>query len=268
MKDRGFDLKRAAVRTALALAVGLGGAAQASPARAAGYDISFGRGETKGVGERCAISGDIKVDRKPVHDDDALSALIVEFRRPAAVEAPWGASGRCTDNDQELADWIAAQKARNAANGFVRTDHEVIASSVVPNQETTGTCTDDISMSNGETRRLPAGSVGKGDVRVNGEALYDNREETGLVFVLTEDANVEAPWGANIQVIKNCFEGADVARNRIVSLFVSQLRESGCGSRCDSVDVVYAPGGKQANVEQAIARANAQASWIRRAIVA
>lgn len=250
---------------AMSLSLGVG------RVEAAGFDISFDRGERKQVPTRCAISGDVRVDGKDVFDHDALSALIVETRRSALIEAPFGASGRCFDNDRELADWITGQEDRNLSNGFARTDHVVISSSsVVDNQETTGTCTGDIQMGRRETRTVPAGSVGKGDVKVNGEALYDDRDDTGLVFVLTKDAEVEAPWGANIQVIKECFDGAEEARNRVIRRFRVELGESGCDrpTGCDRVDVVFAPGGRQGKslAEEAIAKAQQRfnGSWAER----
>lgn len=221
--------------------------------------ISIPRGGEATVPANCVVPSDIIVEGVPMQNHDALRGNIVVFERAAAVKAPWGASGICGD-ESEVPGIIQRlhqrQLERGCTNnaGCVGVDIQTIRrSGPVTMVEATGTCTDDIQMIPGDRMRISSGAVGKGDVRVNGVPIHDNLEGTGLVFVLNQDAEVEAPWGANVQIIKDCFEGAEAKRGEVVKRFQRELYETGCtydrtGRGCARVDVVYAPGGRQARV--------------------
>jgi hypothetical protein len=64
-------------------------------------------------------------------------------------------------------------------------------------------------------------------VQIDGVAKYDNAQETGLIVVLTKDADVKAPWGASVS-------SANVEDIKASMMMV------GCGlpAGCSTVNVV------------------------------
>lgn len=237
--------------------------------RGPGYDFTLKAGESRTLGPNCGISGDIAVNGTPVHDGDYLSALVTALHIKADVtpgKDTDAVSGRCYTGPNASADmngWVEDQIARNDAKGrFSRTDRIDIAAKQFQTQDQVkGTCTDDFEMESGETRYLPAGTVVKGDFHFNGEKINDDKAHTGLIGVLKQGGTVHAPEGVNVQILKECLENAEDLRHQVVVRFKKELLETGCRptlARCEEVDVVELPGGKQARVESAIAKVNAE----------
>lgn len=77
----------------------------------------------------------------------------------------------------------------------------------------------------GATETVAAGCVVSGDVVVDGQALYDNSEFTGVVVLIEgEAAQVHAQWGASVWPAGTVLQTAHDA-----------LMLTGCGSSCVSV---------------------------------
>jgi hypothetical protein len=263
-------------RFVMAAALALVGVAATTPKpaeaqRGPGFDFTIPAGKTETIGPNCGISGDIVVNGKAVHDGDYLSALVTALHIRASVtpgKDTDSVSGRCYTGPNAGADmngWVTDQIGRNDAKGkFSRTDRIDIASEQFNTQDKIkGTCTDDFEMAPGETRFLPAGTVVKGDFDFNGVKINDDASESGLIGVLNEGGTVHSPDGVNVQILKQCLENADALRGQVINRFTRELLETGCRptrTRCEEVDVVYLPGGKQANgnlkIENAVAKVN------------
>lgn len=101
----------------------------------------------------------------------------------------------------------------------------------------------DFSISRGETTRINTPSVVGGDVKVNGVPAYDNNENTGLVVVVKDSADITAPWGAS----GFAFKGEDPVVQQLVDQAVTEMRQAGCanGKGCSGgVTVLEFKGGK------------------------
>ena len=94
----------------------------------------------------------------------------------------------------------------------------------------------DVTMAHGETRHFSAGTMGVGDVLANGQQTFDvgpGSENTGEVFVLDQDADITAPWGADVRVGANCPTPEQ------------QKASEEQGAPGKRFDVVHVPGGHQ-----------------------
>lgn len=76
--------------------------------------------------------------------------------------------------------------------------------------------------------------VCSGDVAVNGDPIYDNDPNTGLVIVVPQGKHAEllARYGAS------CHPANAGALTQVRDQWVADMQERGCVSGCDSVDVV------------------------------
>jgi len=96
----------------------------------------------------------------------------------------------------------------------------------------------DFSLEQGEIAIVPAGCIVSGDVIVNGEILHDNIQKTGLIVVINEDAEVEAPFGAAVTA-----QGPNAQAT--VDRIEKSMLERGCGfatrGGCDDVAVKKVP---------------------------
>lgn len=240
----------------------------AAPTEAAGYDVKLDA-NAQNLPANCVLEGDVTVEGVDMFDHDGLRGTVVKLTRPASVSARFGASGRCYDNEAEANTRVqtASQRLMDRGcmdrRGCVGVDVTIVGNGTPLFNEPQNTCTSDFQMGRGESRRLAEGSVIKGDIVVNGVTIHDNLRDTGLVVVLTQDADVTASFGANVEQIKNCFDGASGARQTTIDRFVREEKETGCSYRstgiaCNRVDVIYAPGNRQAvSLEQRIAKVNA-----------
>lgn len=88
-------------------------------------------------------------------------------------------------------------------------------------------CPQDYHVDNGEEFNVPAGCQIKGDVIVNGEQLFDNDANTGLIVSCPQGCQIKAPWGANVTP-------------RDVDDLKEEMLSSGCGmtSGCNDVKIV------------------------------
>lgn len=97
-------------------------------------------------------------------------------------------------------------------------------------------------MAPGETFKAKAGSMIKGDVSVGGVRYFDDNENTGLIIELDKDADIFAPYGANVTFVG--FEPA--VRNAIFGQAVEEMKKKGCmpGRGCiEGVTTIPVPGG-------------------------
>lgn len=178
-----------------------------------GQAIYFNAGEIKNVPAGTIISGDIEVNGQVLYDNNENTALVVKLLNGASVKAPWGASGleNIPGNVLDQKAEEIAQQIRNTRpnttvqivgydgqivnpgyrSNYPRT-HEtpVYPSNTVENGQA-------VSLSSGETKNVPAGTIVSGDIEVNGQRLYDDNEYTAIVVQLPNGGNVRAPWGAS-----------------------------------------------------------------------
>jgi hypothetical protein len=178
-----------------------------------GQAIYFNAGEIKNVPAGTIISGDVEVNGQVLYDNNENTALVVKLLNGGSVRAPWGASGleNIPGNVLDQKAEEIAQQIRNTRpnttvqivgydgqivnpgyrSNYPRT-HEtpVYPSNTVENGQA-------VSLSSGETKNVPAGTIISGDVEVNGQVLYDNNENTALVVKLLNGGSVRAPWGAS-----------------------------------------------------------------------
>ncbi len=98
------------------------------------------------------------------------------------------------------------------------------------------------SLNPGEKRNINVNSVISGDVKINGQVLYDNDGKTGLVVLMEQAGEVEAPWGATV------YENPDraVAENKMDQV-AEEMTQKGCGSSCKNVIKYFWPSGNIRN---------------------
>lgn len=196
-------------------------------------------GQTKNVPSGSVLDGDVKVNGTALYDNDSATALRVVFNESASVSAEWGASYVKSGCETAAAAnvtvkmWPSGSTATTttsathnmtnstSATATTATSTSTTASSTV----TADTCVAQIA--NGQTLRVKAGCHVQGDVQVDGVAKYDNAQETGLIVVLTKDADVKAPWGASVS-------------SAAVEDIKASMMMVGCGlpAGCTSVNVV------------------------------
>lgn len=101
-----------------------------------------------------------------------------------------------------------------------------------------GVCVDKV-LGKGESFRAPANSIVQGDVLVDGVRYFDNSEKTGLIIQLEREANIDAPFGADVI----CAGPDELTRQRTMGQAVEEMKAKGCVNGCDRVEVVkIAPG--------------------------
>lgn len=104
---------------------------------------------------------------------------------------------------------------------------------------------DVFNLAPGEVRQVSQNSVIAGDVKVAGQALYDNDGTTGLVILMEQSGLVEAPWGATV------FSNPDrtSAENKL-TVISDQMKQIGCGSSCQTVIKFHWPTDIPVSVQQ------------------
>ena len=93
------------------------------------------------------------------------------------------------------------------------------------------TCTDGMEMLQiqpGQTVTVKSGCRVSGDIVVNGETLYDDNGDSGLLVDFQQEARVFAQWGASVN--------ADS-----VDTWVQNMKNSGCTGTCSTVSVITWP---------------------------
>lgn len=91
----------------------------------------------------------------------------------------------------------------------------------------------------GETKNIPANSVISGDVKLNGQALYDNDGSTGLAVLMEQAGDVNAPWGATVYTHSDR-QSAQTRLNQIAD----DMKVHGCGGSCRTVTKYFWPSGQ------------------------
>jgi hypothetical protein len=190
-------------------------------------------GQTKTVPAGSVLDGDVKVNGTALYDNDPATALRVVFNESATVSAEWGASYVPSGCEVAASAGLTVKMwpSGSTATTTLSNVHNVTAttasstSTTASSTVTADTCVAQIA--NGQTLRVKAGCHVQGDVQIDGVAKYDNAQETGLIVVLTKDADVKAPWGASVS-------SANVEDIKASMMMV------GCGlpAGCTSVNVV------------------------------
>ena len=85
-------------------------------------------------------------------------------------------------------------------------------------------------------QRVEKFGVVAGDIKVNGQALYDDDSSTGLAVLFEEAADIETPWGASV-IPNSDLASAEVTLKQVVE----DMKLRGCGGSCSSVEVIYFP---------------------------
>lgn len=86
------------------------------------------------------------------------------------------------------------------------------------------------------TKRVEKFTVVAGDIKSNGQALYDNDASTGLAVLFEEASDIETPWGASI-IAHSDLASAEITLKQVID----DMKLRGCGSSCSSVEVIYFP---------------------------
>jgi hypothetical protein len=89
--------------------------------------------------------------------------------------------------------WALVECDGGASSGFeIRWLGAVVAAPTAPPASSS------FQLGKGEAKRIGAYAVVAGDVKINGSPLYASQQDAGRVVLLTEAADVEAPWGATV----------------------------------------------------------------------
>lgn len=206
-------------------------------------DWEMEAGDVMLVPAGCQLKGDVNVGPSkdgpwtPLYDHDANTGLIVSFSEATWVYAKWGANV----TPREIDD--LNNEMMESGCGLPKGCLEVIVvhwpdkpadetmATPMPTEEVT--CVD-YAMTKKEVYLVPAGCQLKGDVRVGQSkdgpwiTLHDSDANTGLIVSFSEPTWVYAEWGANVTP-------------RTVDDLQQELMTSGCGSKCNDVQVVHWP---------------------------
>lgn len=166
----------------------------------------------------CSVKGDVVVNGVKQFDDDATTGLIVSCPNGCAITAPFGANVTPRNVEDLKAEMLSSGCGSRCTSVKV----------VVVDGTSHVTC--DVSLPKGAKALVPAGCVVSGDVAVNGKALYDSDQTTGLVVIVKSSVEVFAPFGASVTNA----DPQDVA---------NAVKQTGCGlpNGCRVVNTVSVP---------------------------
>lgn len=203
-----------------------------TPNTAASYTANFTKSSSNtNVSKYTVVSGDIKVNGQALFDNDGKTGLVTLFEEAAEVEAPWGMY-QVTNPDMQSAEAalqrLVNEMKTNGCGGGCNSVTEVRYPSQLPPST--------VEIKPGETKTLKTYTVIAGDVKVNNQALYDNKSESGLIVLLEQDASVFAQWGATA-FTHTTRETAITKMNQLET----QMKQNGCGSACSEVIKVFYP---------------------------
>ncbi len=190
------------------------------------------------VTQNTIIAGDVKVDGIQLYDDDPKTGLVVLLEQEATVEAPWGATfipnpDRATA-DQNLTAIVEQLKIQGCDGGC--SDVKVI------NWPTDKPIEKIYQIAPGQKITVDQNSVVIGDIKINGESLYDDEVESGLITLMEQNGEVEAHWGAVVIRNNSSAEAEATLQNE-----AANLKDEGCGGNCLVVTTVHWPSEKPAN---------------------
>ena len=178
----------------------------------------------------CNVKGDVSVFENgsfvKEFDDEASTGLIVSCPQGCQIKAPFGAniSPRTVDD-------LKSEMLSSGCGSRCVSVKEVVISDVQPSKPqviVTDLC--DVSLPKGAKALVPGGCVVSGDVAVNGKALYDSDQTTGLVVIVKSPVEVFAPFGASVT-------------NADPQDVVNAVKQTGCGlpNGCRVVNTVTVP---------------------------
>lgn len=179
-------------------------------------------GETYDVPTGCNVKGDVAVADQQLYDDDPTTGLIVSCPHGCTIMAPFGANVTPRTVDDLKTEMLST------GCGSKCVSVKVVVIDAQPAVNVTSQC--DVSLPKGVTATVPGGCVISGDVEVNGKALYDSDQTTGLVVIVKSDVTVHAPYGASVT-------------NANPDDVVNAVKQTGCGlpGGCRVVNTVTVP---------------------------
>lgn len=188
-------------------------------------DRELHAGETFQVPAGCNVKGDIVVNGVKQFDDDPTTGLLVSCPAGCTIKAPFGANVSPRTVDDLKAEMLASGCGSKCASVKV-----VVIDGGATKPQVTVTDRCDVSLPKGTKAIVPGGCVVSGDVAVNGKALYDSDQTTGLVVIVKSDVEVFAPFGASVT-------------NADPQDVVNAVKQTGCGlpNGCRIVIVVTVP---------------------------
>ncbi len=194
----------------------------------------IGAGQTVHVPQYTVIGGDVKAGNVPLYDSDPKTGLVVLFENEADVTADWGAFAQ-NATDQNTAETNMQQMVQTLLQ------HGCGGSCTSVNQiHWTSNTQTAYQLAPGQTMHLPQYTTVLGDVKINGQPMYDDVASTGLVTTLNQAADVTAPWGATAITNGDAAFAQTMANN-----MASEVQKYGCGNGCAHVDVLKWPDNKQ-----------------------
>lgn len=172
----------------------------------------------------CNVKGDVAVWENNAFvnkfDNDANTGLIVVCPSGCKIKAPYGAnvSPRTIDDlKKEMIEESGCVSKCKDVKVVTIGDSGKDGGSNTPTPSATATKTPsatptskprsmpivvdvncDVSLEPGRSASVPKGCLISGDVSVDGKALFDNDQHTGLIVVLNKDVTVIAPYGASV----------------------------------------------------------------------
>lgn len=168
----------------------------------------------------CNVKGDVAVNGQKLYDDDPETGLLVSCPNGCTITAPWGANVSPRTVDDLKSEMLSSGCGSRCASVKV----------VVINGGVGVTDLCDVSLPKGAKATVPGGCVVSGDIAVNGRALYDSDQTTGLVVIVNSPVEVFAPFGASVT-------------NANPQDVVGAVEQTGCGlpNGCRVVHTVTVP---------------------------
>lgn len=188
--------------------------------------VNMSAGEKRTFAPNTVIIGDIKINGKAFYDNFGNTGLAVLLEQEAEIEAEWGAMAVLNDDMQSGEAELQKSIEQLKINGCGSSCSEV-AGFKWPSQQPKEKI---VALSPGQSQTFEANSVVVGDVKVNGVPYYDSNENSGLVIVLLQEAEVGAEWGATV------YRTGSIGEARALqSSIADALKQLGCNGRCSSV---------------------------------
>lgn len=193
---------------------------------------------TEIVKKNTIIVGDVSINGRSFYDDDPKTGLVILMEEDGEMTAPWGAT-LIPFPDKESAEIelpkIVEKLKTEGCEGGCTTVTSFKWPSGTPEEKI-------VVLTSGEKKTFGANTVIIGDIKVNGESMFDDNGESGLITLLEKEGEVEAQWGA-LAIRHNSFAEAD----KTVQIQAAELKDTGCGSRCWAVTTAYWPSQKPVN---------------------
>lgn len=194
-------------------------------------------GETFRAPAISIVGGEALIEGERLFDDIPTTGQISVINEEATVTSPFGGFVISGGTEEEMSQILGRVVMETLDNGCGNGCSEVDLIDWPAGRRPRGIAPVELDrlMRPGETLRVQAGSIVKGDVVVNGRRLFDNDENTGAITEINKDADVFAEFGANIT-----FVGCDKPTvDRLLGAAVEEMKLNGCvGDKgCDSVEV-------------------------------